>query len=181
MNMYTKQSWSDIEFSTGRYLPRDWVTEEEKKNFKPYKEDKSKLVWNVFNERNGEIFPVNIFEYNYKFVEDLLTAKKKHKDNFEEFANYIRESLQYYYWSKSEYETIITSWPPYIENEELDRINQEKTEWVSQGRTFYRTAVNLTVGYKIDIYTQVMMNWDRLIDYIWNNKHLITKKKLGLN
>ena len=179
--MYTKQSWSDIEFAKGRYLPRDWATEEEKKTFKPYKEDKSKLVWNVFNERNGEIFPVNIFEYNYKFVEDLLTAKKKYKDNFEEFANYIRESLQYYYWSKCEYETIITSWPPYIESEELDRINQEKEETLKAGRKFYRTAVNTNVSHKIDIYTQVMMNWDRFIDYIWTNKHLITKKKLGLD
>jgi hypothetical protein len=25
-----------------------------------------------------------------------------------------------------------------------------------------------------------MMNWDRFIDYVWNNKHLITEKKLGL-
>jgi hypothetical protein len=25
-----------------------------------------------------------------------------------------------------------------------------------------------------------MMNWDRFIDYVWNNKHLITPKKLGL-
>ena len=32
----------------------------------PYKEDKTKLVWNVFNERNGEIFPINVFEYNIR-------------------------------------------------------------------------------------------------------------------
>jgi hypothetical protein len=25
-----------------------------------------------------------------------------------------------------------------------------------------------------------MMNWDRFIEYVWNNKHLITPKKLGL-
>ena len=179
--MRTKQSWSDIEFTKGRYVPREFATEAEKKAFKPYKEDKSKLVWNVFNERNGEVFPINIFEYNYKFLEDLLTAKKKYKDNFEEFANSIRDSLQYYYWSKCEYETIITSWPPYIENEELDRLNKEKAERIKESGKFYRTSVQLNVGHKIDIYTQVMMNWDRFIDYLWTNKHLITKKKLGLN
>ena len=178
--MRIKQSWSDIEFSKGRYFPRDWATEEEKKTFKPYKADKSKLVWNVFNERNGEVFPVNIFEYNYKFVEDLLKIKKKYKDNFEEFASAVRDSLQYYYWSKSEYETIITSWPPYIESEELDRLNSEKAKRIQESGEFYRASVNLNVGHKIDIYTQVMMNWDRFIEYIWDNKHLITPKKLGL-
>ena len=110
-----------------------------------------------------------------------MTAKKKYKDNFEEFANSIRDSLQYYYWSKCEYETIITSWPPYIENEELDRLNKEKAERIKESGKFYRTSVQLNVGHKIDIYTQVMMNWDRFIDYLWTNKHLITKKKLGLN
>jgi hypothetical protein len=179
--MRTRQSWSDISFSKGRYLPREFATEDEKRAFKPYKEDKSKLVWNVFIERNGEIFPVNIFEYNYNFIKDLLTAKKKYKDNFEEFANYTRNSLQYYYWAKCEYETVITSWPPYIENEELNRLNKEKTEKIQKGENFYRVSVQLNVGYKIDIYTQVMMNWDRFINYIWNNKHLITKKKLGIN
>lgn len=179
--MKTNQSWSDIEFAKGRYLPRPFCTEEEKKVFKPYKEDKSKLVWNIFNERNGEIFPVNLFEYNYKFLEDLLKIKKKYKDSFEEFANAVRDSLQYYYWSKSEYETVITSWPPYIEDEELNRLKSEKEKRIQENGKFYRAAVNLNVGYKIDIYTQVMMNWDRFIYYIWDNKHLITKKKLGLD
>ena len=172
-----RQNWMNITYYTGRYI-RDQFSDE---GFKPYKENKTKLIWNVFNERNGEIFPVNIFEYNYKFLEDLLVAKRKHKDNFEEFAESVRKSLQYYYWSKSEYETIITSWPPYIESEELDRLNKEKEEQLAKGRPYYRDAVNLNVEYKIDIYTQVMMNWDRFIDYIWNNKHLITKKKLGLD
>jgi hypothetical protein len=179
--MRTKQAWSEIEFLKGRYFPCKVASDAEIKAFKPYREDKSKLVWNVFNERNGAVFPVNIFEYNYKFLEDLLVAKKKYKDNFEEFANYIRESLQYYYWSKSEYETIITSWPPYVEDEELSRLNSEKEKRIQENGKFYSAAVNLNVGYKIDIYTQVMMNWDRFIDYIWNNKHLITKKKLGID
>jgi hypothetical protein len=169
--MKTRQSWTDITYRKGRYDAE----------FNPYKEDKTKLVWNVFNECNGEICPLNIFEYNYKFLEDLLIAKRKHKDNFEEFAEYVRKSLQYYYWSKSEYETVITTWPPYIESEELNRLNKEKHEREIRNRPFYRDVVNLTTRYKIDIYTQVMMNWDRFIDYIWNNKHLLTKKKLGLD
>lgn len=169
--METRQSWADITYYKGRY--DDEV--------KPYKEDKTTLVWNVFNEQDGEILPINIFEYNYKFLEDLLIAKQKYNDNFEKFAEEVRKSLQYCYWSRSEYETIITSWPPYIESEELDRLNKEKEIHLEKHGNFYREVVELNVSHKIDIYTQIMMNWDRFIDYIWNNKHLLTKKKLGLN
>ena len=169
--MSTKQSWTDIIYHKGRYNDK----------FNPYKEDKTRLVWNVFNEWNGEIFPINIFEYNFKFLEDLLTAKRKYKNNFEKFAEEVRQSLQYSYWSKSEYETIITSWPPYIKSEELNRVNREKEKCIEKRGQFIREAVNLEISYKIDIYTQIMLNWDRFIAYIWNNKHLITKKKLGLN
>lgn len=169
--METRQSWTDITYYKGRY--DDEV--------KPYKEDKTKLVWNVFNEQNGEILPINIFEYNYKFLDDLFVAKQKYNDNFEKFAEEVRKSLQYCYWSKSEYETIITSWPPYIESDELDRLNREKETRLEKYGNFYKEAVELNVSYKIDIYTQIMMNWDRFIDYLWNNKHLLTKKKLGLN
>ena len=169
--METRQSWADITYYKGRY--DDEV--------KPYKEDKTTLVWNVFNEQDGEILPINIFEYNYKFLEDLLIAKQKYNDNFEKFAEEVRKSLQYCYWSRSEYETIITSWPPYIESEELDRLNKEKETHLEKYGNFYREVVELNVSHKIDIYTQIMMNWDRFIDYIWNNKHLLTKKKLGLN
>ena len=179
--MRTTREWSEITYNKGRYLPKSYYSEEAKKGFKPYKEDKTKLVWNVFNEENGEIVPINIFEYNWVFLKDgLLVAKKKYKDNFEEFAEHVRSWLQYCYWSKCEYETVITSWPPYIEDAELERINKEKVERIEKYGKFYRESVDLKTGYKIDIYTQVMMNWDRFIDYVWNNKHLITPKKLGL-
>ena len=176
--MRTKQEWTDITYNKGRYVPRFY---DDAKTFKPYKEDKSKLVWNIFAEEQGEIVPINIFEYNWCFLKDgLLVAKKKYKDNFEEFADHIRSWLQHEYWSRSEYETVITSWPPYIEDEELERINKEKADRIEKYGKFYRESVGLTVGYKIDVFTQVMMNWDRFIEYVWNNKHLITEKKLGL-
>ena len=177
----TKQEWSDITYNRGRYLPKSYYSEEAKKKFKPYKEDTFKLVWNVFNEDNGEIVPINIFEYNWRFLkEGLLVAKKKYKDNFEEFAEHIRSWLQHEYWSRSEYETVITTWPPYVNGEEVDRLTQEKAARIEKYGNFIRESVDLEFGFKIDIYTQVMLNWDRFIDYVWNNKHLITPKKLGI-
>jgi len=137
-----------------------------------YKEDKSKLGWNVIAEDNGKIYPKNIFEYNCIFLEELLYAKKHYADDKEKFSEHIRDCLQHEFWSRAEYEVIITTWPPYITKEELERLNKEEVK--------YRTMIDLEHGYKLDVYTQVMMNWHRFINYVWDNKNLITKKKLGL-
>ena len=179
--MRKQTDWSYFEYDVGRYLPYEWDSEENKKNFKHYKPETKKLVWYVFNEENGDIVPINLFEYNWVFLkEGLLKAKKLYKDDFMKFANHVRNWLQHEYWSRSEYETIITSWPPYVDNNEIDRLNKERDESISNYGRFYREHVNLSTGFKIDIYTQVMLNWDRFIEYVWNNKHLITAKKLGI-
>jgi len=118
-----------------------------------YKPETKKLVWNVFHysHKTHKIEPINLFDYNWVFLRDgLLYAKKHYKDDFNKFAEHIRLSLQHEYWSRCEYETIITG------------------------------IFDDSGGYKMDVYTQVMLNWDRFIDYVWNNKKLITKKRLGL-
>ena len=74
----------------------------------------------------------------------------------------------YAFWSKSEYEVIITSWPPHIEKEEFERLAKEDIR--------YRTWVNLSIGEKIDIYNQVMINWEAFKLYLLTNRKLIPKK-----
>lgn len=116
-----------------------------------YKPETKKLVWNVFycDFNSKDIKPINLFEYNWVFLEKgLLYAKKHYANDYNKFAEHIRRWLQHEYWSRCQYETCISG--------------------LSDGY------------YKIDVYTQVMLNWDRFIDYVWNNKRLITKKKLGL-
>ena len=170
-------------YKVGRYKPYEWLNEDAKRDFVPYKAEINKLVWNIFAEdvNSGKIKVYNLFEYCWPFLVDLVKIKKKYKDNFIEFAEDVRSTLQYYYWAKSERETIITSWPPYIEADELERLNNTKEELLNNNGKFYRTSVNLNCSYKIDIYTQIMMNWDRFIEYLWNNKKLITKKKFNLD
>ena len=34
----------------------------------------------------------------------------------------------------------------------------------------YKINVAPEVGEKIDIYSQVMMNWEQFVEYIWSNK-----------
>ena len=63
--------------------------------------------------------------------------------NKEDFIEQLRKSLMYYFWSKSEYQVLILPWVG-----EADDI-------------------------KIDIYDQVMMNWDKFSEYVWTNKEKI--------
>lgn len=119
------------------------------------------LSWNVLFEdfNKKEIIYYDIFKGGH--YEEIAKRLKKLTNSKEEFTEEFKHQLRYQFWGRSEYEVVVTSWPPYIEKEELDRINQEAVK--------YRTNVNLTVGRKIDIYEQLKMNWQQFIDYVWNN------------
>jgi hypothetical protein len=128
----------------------------------------NELTWNAYIEdRNSNTIKVfNIFN-SFRFISDVIKANNKYKNDFE-FLQEVRSSLMYAFWSKSEYEVIITSWPPYIEKEEFERLTKEDIK--------YRTWVNLSMGEKIDIYNQVMINWEAFKLYLLTNRNLIPKK-----
>lgn len=86
------------------------------------------------------------------------------------FAEVVNNIMSYYFWARSEYEVVLTSWPSYITLEELDRLNEESKKYQKEyGKRALRQPVNLTVEEKIDIYDQVKMNWNIFIDYVWEN------------
>ena len=125
-----------------------------------------KLVWNVFIEdfNHHKIVVKNVFDH-YRFMCDLYKLKKE-KD-FDTFATEVKKSLMYSYWSKCEWEVVVTSWPTYITKEELDKVSKDLHP--------YGNCVDLLIESKIDVYDQVMLNWEHFITYLWNNKKLITK------
>lgn len=139
------------------------------------------LEWNVFryDMNKDKIVTFNIFNH-WKFDEDVQKSLKKFKDK-DEFAEQLRRDLRYYFWSKCEYEVIITSFPTYITMNELDRLNNER--WLHKdryGTDFFRINISPDTGAKIDIYEQVMNNWDVFLDYVWNSKiHRPRKKKVN--
>lgn len=128
----------------------------------------NELEWNVFlhDFNSNKIIIFNVFNHD-RFLNDLYKLKKE--TDFKKFSEEVRKNVMYYYWSKCEYETIITSFPSYISKEELNRIKNEDVK--------YRTCVNLECEIKVDVYDQVMLNWDKFINYLWNNKNLIKKNK----
>lgn len=100
------------------------------------------MEWYVYyHDVNAqEIKTLNIFKHG-SFQEDVENYLKQYKDK-EEFAKKLKSSLQYYFWSRAEYEIIISPW--------------------CGGRD--------TKGLKIDVYNQVINNWDIFVDYVFNNK-----------
>lgn len=103
------------------------------------------LTWNVyygnFNAKKIETF--NIFKHTY-FLNDCVHNLKHNKDK-DSFAKQLKRDLMYYFWSKCEWEIILSDWPP--------------------SDTFCKE--------KIDVFDQVMLNWDIFVDYIWNNRQYI--------
>lgn len=100
------------------------------------------MEWNVFYHdiNTQKIRTINIFDH-HRFSEDVQKSLKKYKDK-DEFAKALKSDLMYYFWSRAEYEIIISPW--------------------CGGRN--------TEDIKVDIYTQVMNNWNVFLDYVWNNK-----------
>lgn len=130
-----------------------------------------KLEWNVYKEdwNNNKIDVFNIFNHS-RFYEDVKKALNKF-DNKEEFAEEIKKSLMWCYWCKSEYEIVITTWVPHITMLELDRLNAEREKTLKEyKREPYRLYVDPEVGEKIDIYSQIMLNWNIFVDYVWSHK-----------
>ena len=67
---------------------------------------------------------------------------KKYGNDKAAFEEKVRRSLMYYYWSKCEWEIVLSHWPSSA------RFNDRK----------------------IDVYDQVMLNWGVFMDYLWNNR-----------
>lgn len=98
------------------------------------------LEWNVYveniNRRQIEVY--NIFEHG-GFKKDCDKAYKEYKNSFQKFTESVKRSLMYYFWSKCEWEIILSDFPP------SDRFKKKK----------------------IDVYDQVMLNWNLFINYVW--------------
>ena len=96
------------------------------------------LVWNViYHNINGQrIETFNVFKHG-GFIADIEKDLKRCSSK-EEFAEPLRRSLFYYFGSKTEWEIIISPWCGGKDCKDV----------------------------KIDVYRQVMNNWDIFLDYV---------------
>lgn len=115
------------------------------------------LEWNVyvenFNAKKIEVH--NVFNH-CGLLEDLAKDMKKvhvREDRPEEkkwFFERLKRNIQYYYWSKCEWEIILTSWPPDIKDFK---------------------------DMKVDVYDQIMLNWDIFCEYVWKNRRELKRNR----
>ena len=130
------------------------------------------MVWNVYREdcNRGAIVKYNIFDHG-GFAQDVNKLLKEDITK-DEFAEQLKRFLMYWFRCKSEHEVVITSWPVYIDKEELDRLNTEYEEYNNKwGHYPYKINVSPDVGEKVDVYSQITsLNWDIFVNYVWNHK-----------
>ena len=110
--------------------------------------------WYVYCEsfNNKTIEKYNVFQ-SYNFSEGCKKSFKQYsKDkDLEKLKNEIESWARYSFWSKSEYEVIVTSWPPKPENWNFKDI-------------------------KIDIYDQLTLNWDSFLQYTLDHKAFFLRR-----
>lgn len=100
------------------------------------------LIWNVFlsDINKKEIIVYNIFRH-YSFYNDLKEELKIIK-NKEEFDERLKRLCHYYFWAKCEYEIVLECFP------EWDKFKKKK----------------------VDVYSQLELNWDKFVNYILENR-----------
>lgn len=136
------------------------------------------MKWYVFYKElnKNKIVKFDIFQHGRfkKDIEELL----KENISKEEFEEKLDDNLRYYFWCKSEYEVVLTSWPPYLTKEELlltnDRFLKDCEKY---GDKVYKVNIKPEVAEKIDIYQQVKLNWDVFVEYIWKHKAPINQNE----
>lgn len=97
------------------------------------------IEWNVYyyNSNSRKIEIHNVFNH-WRFIEYSAKHIKKYKDDLKALEEQIRRELMYYYWSKYEWEVLIS---PFSEHKDGE--------------------------IKVDVYEQVMMNWNRFLGILW--------------
>lgn len=139
------------------------------------------MEWNVFyhNVNSNKITTYNIFKHG-SFNEYLKKAFKKCKTK-DEFADTLRRELQYYFWSRAEYELIIEvtndnriilkPWIGCIDPEKvkIDVTDNEDFDWVGFAKKHIKRQIYGNKA-KIDIYDQIRFNWNDFVEYVWNSK-----------
>lgn len=101
------------------------------------------MKWNVYvyNHNKQKIEPFNIFEHR-SFNEYVNRHLSEYSDKLE-FAEQLKSELRYYFWAKAEWEVAVAPWVG--GDREQDAI-------------------------KLDVYNQVVNNFEVFLDYVWNHK-----------
>lgn len=149
-------------------------------------------------ERPAFRWTVKVFNYNCQLIEnfdvlkyredEIKKLKKKYKDNKEEFGKTLRVRLMSQYWSRSEWETIITRTEdghivlsPWCGARDVDAASIDVTDDTDfDWKGFAELHISKQVfknRAKIDVYDQIEYRWDDFLDFVWNYRHKYQRSK----
>lgn len=102
----------------------------------------TKYVWNVihFNINARKMEAYNILAHT-SFRKDIADMMLCRRKTFDER---LKRTAQYYFWARCEWEVIISEWPP--------------------------APPERNVEEKVDVFSQLNLNWDRFADYVWKHR-----------
>ena len=111
-------------------------------------------------EFNVIIHDINSKEFkSYNIIPYLLRCYKKSKNKpktFDEFKKFITKNSMYQWWSRCEYEIILSPWP--YTSSPSERYDKEGEDDIKAWKEHWRKHLNECE--KIDVHYQVMMNID---------------------
>lgn len=154
-----------------------------KKEFKPFE-------WMVLyhNFNSDKIEQYNVLKYR---EDDIKKIRKKCKTK-EEFSEKLKREMMYYYWSKCQWELIITKtednriiltpWCGCKNPDEvaIDVTDDNNFDWIGFADKHIKKQVYDNEE-KIDIYSQLTYVWDSFVDYCWNHRFKYERKKKESN
>ena len=146
------------------------------------------MEWNVYNFdcNKQKIETFNIFRH-WSFSDYAKKAVKKFKTK-EEFAEQLKRELRYYFWSRSEYELIIeitednriflNPWVGCRNPEEvrIDITDDTSFDWRGFAEKHTERQIYGNKA-KIDVFDQVEYVWDKFVDYAWENRKELLRKR----
>ena len=101
------------------------------------------LEWKAYyHEWNGnKIIPFNVFDHG-RFYADCKKNARKNIHDYETFCDQLRKDTMYWFWSKCEWEIVLTPW-------------------------VRRSSADVDI--KIDVYDQLHLNWEQFCKYTWDH------------
>lgn len=149
------------------------------------------MEWNVYyyNINRNKIELFNIFDH-WSFCEYTKKAMKKLKTK-EEFAEQLKRELQFFYWSKAEWELIVEitednrvyliPWcgcrnPEEVKIEINPVVTEDGFNWLEFARLHTKRQRYKNKA-KIDVYDQVEYMWNDFLELVWDSKKRKKKKE----
>ena len=140
------------------------------------------MKWNVISidSKSKKIKPYNIFEDDKLRLSIEFLLEKQYTKKC--FLKELEEEICRFFQANTEREIIITTWPPYINAEKIERIISEYYINHIPGKPIpEQIDVNIARWQKINIYDQLRANWERFADYVWQESNIKSKQVLSWN